>query len=70
MADTIRRILYHTLVLTIIATVWAMGHAKVLAEQAWGRKSWPPLNPELFQFDEQPAADDADAHAQACSDDL
>ena len=68
MADTIRRILYHTLVLTIIMTVWAMGHAKVLAEQAWGRKSWPPLNPELFKFD-QSVADD-DAHAQTCPEDL
>ena len=68
MADTIRRILYHTLALTIIATVWAMARAQALAEQAWGRKSWPPLNPELFKFD-QSAADD-DAHAQACPDDL
>ena len=67
MTDALRRILYPAFVLTIIATVWAMGHAQAMAEQAYGRRSWPALHPELFQFDEQPADE---PHAQAPTDDL
>ena len=65
MANAFRRILYPAFVLTIVATVWAMGHAQAMAEQAYGRKSWPALHPELFQFTEQPVDE---PHASAADD--
>ena len=48
MADLLRRILYPAFVLTIVATLWAMGTAQAAADQAYNRTYWPPLNPELF----------------------
>jgi hypothetical protein len=50
MADLFRRLLYPAFVATIFVTLWAMGHAQALADQAYNRRSWPPLNPEMFQF--------------------
>ena len=52
MVDVLRRLLYPAFVATIVATLWAMGHAQALAEQAYDRRSCPPDNPELFHFDE------------------
>jgi hypothetical protein len=67
MLDALRRILYPAFVLTIVATVWAMGHAQAMADQAYGHRSWPALNPELFHFVQEPADE---PHAQVSTDDL
>ena len=63
MTDLLRRILYPAFVLTIIATIWAMGDAQAKAQQAYDRTYWPPLNPELFQFAEEADAADGTANA-------
>jgi len=55
MTDALRRILYPTFVLTIVATLWAMGSAQAAADQAYNKTYWPPLNPQLFQYSEDPA---------------
>ena len=54
MADVVRRILYPTFVATIVATLWAMGSAQASVEQAYKQTYWPPLNPELFHFANEP----------------
>jgi len=56
MTDALRRILYPTFVLTIVATLWAMGSAQAAADQAYNKTYWPPLNPQLFQYSEDPAS--------------
>jgi hypothetical protein len=56
MADALRRILYPTFVLTIVATLWAMGSAQAATDQAYKQTYWPPLHPELFQFTQEAAA--------------
>ncbi len=53
-ADILRRILYPSFVATIIATVWALGHAQALADQADKRRYWPPVTPEMFHVDDDP----------------
>ena len=50
MADLLRRILYPAFVVTIVATLWAMGTAQAAADQAYNQTYWPPLNPELFHY--------------------
>ena len=55
MTDALRRILYPTFVLTIVATLWAMGSAQAAADHAYKQTYWPPLHPELFQFTQEPA---------------
>ena len=55
MADALRRILYPSFVLTIIATLWAMGSAQAAADQAYNKTYWPPLDPQLFKYPEDPA---------------
>jgi hypothetical protein len=54
MADLLRRILYPAFVVTIVATLWAMGTAQAAADQAYNRTYWPPLTPELFHFTVEP----------------
>ena len=56
MADALRRILYPTFVLTIVATLWAMGSAQAATEQAYKQTYWPPIRPELFEFTNDGAA--------------
>ena len=51
MMDLVRRILYPAFVATIIATLWAMGHAQAMASQAYNRRYLPPVNPQMFQFE-------------------
>jgi hypothetical protein len=68
MADALRRLLYPAFVATIFATLWAMGYANALAEQAYNRRSIPPENPELFHFVDDAA--DTDATASLAPDDL
>ena len=46
MADVFRRILYPALVMTIVATIWTMGHAKAVGEAA-ERSYWAPLHPSI-----------------------
>ena len=53
MMDALRRILYPAFVATIIATLWAMGHAQAMSSQAYNRRYLPPANPQLFRFDEK-----------------
>ena len=54
MSDALRRILYPSFVLTIVATLWVMGSAQAAADQAYNRTYWPPLNPQLFDFADEP----------------
>ena len=54
MADVLRRILYPAFVVTIVGTLWAMGTAQAAADQAYNRRYWPPLNPELYDFAAEP----------------
>ena len=58
MADALRRILYPSFVLTIVATLWAMGSAQAAADQAYNKTYWPPLKPELFQFSADRSTDE------------
>jgi hypothetical protein len=59
MADLLRRILYPAFVATIIATVWAVGHAQAMAEQAYNRRYWPVDALQGVPFEpEGPAVDD------------
>jgi hypothetical protein len=55
MADALRRILYPSFVLTIIATLWAMGSAQAAADHAYNQTYWPALNPQLFRYSDERA---------------
>jgi hypothetical protein len=56
MTDALRRILYHGFVVTIIATLWAMGVAQAMSEQAYGHRRPPALHRGPVKFER------ADAH--------
>jgi hypothetical protein len=63
--DAFRRFLWPTLVVTIVGTLWAMGHAQAMADQAYNRRYWPALNPDLQRVLTHPVSDDEDADATA-----
>ena len=64
MADLFRRILYPAFVATIIATIWALGHAQAMADRAYNRWYGPPDGVAARHVEEDDGSADTAADAE------